>query len=337
MTSIHYFPRYSQPENFVTNNTLLLLSRLHEFNRFKFGKLLSMLCSDNDVDVPDIGMQFRQQVRTSSSVVDGYISQQSFYLAVETKLGETFGVGQLKRHLSIFQEGREQQYLLLLSKSDTPLTSLQHTSLNHAVPKGVAILQSSFETLIRYAKDCLSDFDEEMAALVLDFEAFCSSEKLLPTDAYTMFVPPCGRSFKENIKHQLYYCPSTWSRRKARFLGIYAGKEVRAVGEIIKIVTCNILHDQTVDVLEIEGPELSEEERARIVSVVKDAKTNNGWDISINTKFFLCSKMESTSFKKQSPGGIMGHRYFNLRLTLGSHLPERLIDLADQLKSVKWE
>lgn len=189
-------------------------------------------------------MQFRQKIGTSASELDGYLSQRNFYLAVETKLGETFGIGQLKRHLSIFQEGRDQQYLLLLRKSDTPLNSTQRSSLDYALPKGVAILQTLFETLIRYAKECLSEFDEEMAALVLDFEAFCSSENLLSNDKYTMFLPPCGCSFAENIKYKLYYCPSSWGRREAKYLGICARKKVRAVGEVVKIVNCNILNGQ---------------------------------------------------------------------------------------------
>ena len=340
MTSVHYFPRYSQPENFVTNNSLLLLSRLYEFNRFKFGKLLSMLCSDNDVEPPDIGLQFSQQIGTSASVVDGYISQRSFYLAVETKLGVTFGLNQLKRHLSIFREGRDQQYLLLLSRSDSPLSVAQRTLLDEALPKGVEILQTSFETLIRYAKDCLSEFDQEMIALVFDFEAFCSSSNLLSTDQHTMFVPPCGRSYKENIKYKLYYCPASWSRRKAKYLGIYAKKAVRAIGEITKIVTCNVnLEDKTLEVLEIEGEgdPLTTEERSRILGAAQEASASHGWDLSTNAKFFLCDNMELSKFRKQSSGGIMGHRYFDLRSVLSSPLPDSLHELAKRLESKDWE
>lgn len=296
MTSVHYFPRYSQLENFVTNNCLLLLSRLYEFNRFKFSKVLNMLCADNDAELPEIGMQFQQQIATSASVVDAYISQSSFYLAVETKLGDSFGVGQLKRHLNIFKEGRKQQYLLLLSKSDNPLTYAQRRALDAVLPDDVSLLQVSFETLIGYAKECLSEYDEEMMALVLDFEDFCSSANLLATDKYTMFVPPCGRSWKENIKYRLYYCPSSWSRRKARYLGIYAKKEVCAIGEISKIVSCDIVNDQ-VQVL--QGPQLTDEECARIIGVAHDAQKNNGWNLSANTQFFLCSEMEPTNFRRR--------------------------------------
>lgn len=338
MTSIHYFPRYSQRENFVTNNSLLLLSRLYEFNRFKFAKLLGFLCAESEVEAPDIGLQFSQQIGTAASIVDGYISQRSFYVAVETKLGETFHIDQLKRHLSIFRDGREQQYLLLLSKSESPLTSAQQKALNEALPKGVDVLQASFETLINYVKTCLSEFDEEMLALVLDFEAFCSSLNLLSTDRHTIFIPPCSRSYKENIKYRLYYCPSTWSRRKAKYLGIYANRAVRAIGEIKTIVACNVdPQAQTVDVLESEGDALTTDGIQRILGVAEEAFKNNGWDLTTNTKFYLCSDMAPTDFKKSTSGGIMGHRYLDLKDVLKHDLPNDLPELASQLRSRAWK
>ncbi len=46
MSSVHYFQRYSQLENFVTNNTLLLLSRLYNEPPFKFKMLLNEIAYD---------------------------------------------------------------------------------------------------------------------------------------------------------------------------------------------------------------------------------------------------------------------------------------------------
>ena len=43
MADVHYFPRYTQRENFVTNNTLLLFQRLYDYNLRKFGKFLMEL------------------------------------------------------------------------------------------------------------------------------------------------------------------------------------------------------------------------------------------------------------------------------------------------------
>jgi hypothetical protein len=40
MKNVYYFQRYSQRENWATNNTLLLLSRLYQFNRLKFQRAI---------------------------------------------------------------------------------------------------------------------------------------------------------------------------------------------------------------------------------------------------------------------------------------------------------
>lgn len=54
-----------------------------------------------------------------------------------------------------------------------------------------------------------------MHALVTDYEDFCSDEDLLPVDKWTMFVPPTGLSHEINVAQRLYFCPASWSRRKA--------------------------------------------------------------------------------------------------------------------------
>lgn len=338
MTSIHYFPRYSQPENFVTNNSLLLLSRLYEFSRFKFERLLGLVCAANDVDPPDIGLHFSQQIGTTASVVDGYVSQRGLHLAVETKLGENFSLGQLKRHMKIFREGRDQQFLLLLGTTENPLSELQKREMELALPKGVTMLCTSFEALIRLGKECLSDFDEEMHALFTDFESFCSGEKLLSTDQHTLFVPPCGISYEENLSCQLYYCPATWGRRKARYLGIYAKKAVRAIGIVNKVVECNVdLANKKLDILSLNGAELSQSEMARILKATQAVAERGTWDLTTGNKFYLCEQMELTHFEKTSSGGIMGHRYFDLKKILGGPVPADLGKLAAGLGEKQWE
>lgn len=51
MASIHYFPRYSQKENMVTNNTLLLFSRLYNNSPYKFKLFMNNLLEDSEVEI----------------------------------------------------------------------------------------------------------------------------------------------------------------------------------------------------------------------------------------------------------------------------------------------
>ena len=73
MTQIHYFPRCSHRENFETNNTLLLLRQLYNFNRFRFQKFLEKLLPQAITEAGsafELGLQIKQQVGTGASIVE---------------------------------------------------------------------------------------------------------------------------------------------------------------------------------------------------------------------------------------------------------------------------
>ncbi len=74
MSKVHYFQRYVQRENVVTNNTMLLFSRLYHHSPLKFKKFLESLI---EFEV-EVGVNFSQQERNLSSTPDGIIAQESF-------------------------------------------------------------------------------------------------------------------------------------------------------------------------------------------------------------------------------------------------------------------
>lgn len=337
MAEIHYFPRYSQPENVVTNNTLLLFLRLYDHSRFKFEKFLSALCGDQEVGLPVPGLQFRQQVGTGKSVVDGYIAQDSLRIAIETKLSRQFDLSQLERHLAVFTD--ETSKLLILLSPTREAVSAEELALvrSKAALRGVSVVPAAFEDVAREALACLSEHDEEMLALANDYASFCSETKLLPRDACILFAPGCGRSFEDNLKYRLYYCPAAWSRREAAYLGIYANRAVRAIGRIAKVVACEVDADSGT-VTELPGAgSLSPDERHRILAASQSALANNGWDLGRTPhKFYLCDRLEPTEFRKESPGGMRGHRYFDLEEILGGAIPESVGELAQLLRRPVW-
>ena len=267
MTQISYFPRYSQKENIVTNNTLLLMSRLYDYNRLKFGKFLAELGDEASGIAENLHLQFTQQKGTGASVVDGFIAQESMKIVIETKLEDSdFSLDQLRRHSSAF-DGENHRMLVLLSPGPTGSSQDVLKDIRKEIPE-IPTLHTTFERVLVAAKECLLSHDEEMLAVLADFEAFCSNENLLPRDKFTMFTPPCGQSFDYNVKYNLYYCPRAWNRRASRFLGIYAEKSVRRIGRITKIVACKIdIEKGTVvpdEVVPDEGG-IVEKERQRIL------------------------------------------------------------------------
>jgi hypothetical protein len=334
MTDIHYFPRYSQKENFVTNNTFLLFLRLYQYNRWKFQAFMERLCAEEpDVQISTSWLHFQQQKGTGKSVLDGFISQDSIKIAVETKLGDSFDLAQLENHLAVF---KDEQHKLLILLSPTAIPAASIASIRQlATVRNIQVLHTSFEDIVRKAKDCLSKHDEEMEALIEDYESFCSESNLLPEDKYLLFVPPCGVSFEDNLQFALYYCDVTWSRRKAKYLGIYANRAVRAIGQIAKVVACDVDLLGSKVLVKDGDTALSAEEGERILGATRNAR-GHGWDLSKGDKFFLCDEFVETDFSKTSPGGIMGHRYFDLRQIVGPNVPNNATELAALLRGRTW-
>jgi hypothetical protein len=334
MTDIHYFPRYSQRENFVTNNTLLLFLRLYQFNRWKFQTFMEKLCADEPgVQISTSWLHFQQQKGTGKSVLDGFISQDSIKIAVETKLVDYFDPAQLENHLAVF-ENEQHKLLIMLSPGEIPDSAIASIRAS-AIARNIQVIHTSFEDIVRIAKECLSGHDEEMQALIDDYESFCSESDLLPKDKYLLFVPPCGVSFEDNLQFALYYCDVTWNRRKARYLGIYAERAVRAIGRIAKVVACDV--DLSANKVAVKDGDitLTAGEEQRVLGATKNAQ-KHGWDLSKGDKFYLCDELAETDFRKVSSGGIMGHRYFDLRQIVGPNVPNNATALATLLRGRVW-
>ena len=324
MTQVTYFPRYVQKENHVTNNTLLLLRHLYEFNRLKFADFLGELGDDASDIAERLGLQFKQQQPTGSSVADGFITQESIEVVIESKLnGNAFNKDQLRHHLSVFGQplGSRGQLLMLLSPDDPVVDTTD-------LP--VPVICTTFQQILTAARTCLPEHDEEMIAVIDDFEQFCSDARLLPRDRFTMIVPPCGRSFEYNRRHHLYFCPERRFVRKVAFLGIYAKKSVRLIGQIEKVVTCTRID---VDREEVESdPCVTDDEKKRILGATRDSN----WDLN-NHRFYLCGEMPETDFQKTSKGGLLKHRYFDLCVVLDvKDLPD-INEISRKLRYKTWK
>jgi hypothetical protein len=176
---------------------LLLLHRLYNYNRFRFEKFLSKLLREAATEAGgalELGLQIRQQVGTGTSIVDGYLYQDSLRIAIEAKRGaDSFRFDQLNRHLSGFTQSSG-GFLILLSPERAQIENSDWANIAaEAYAKNVILVPVTFEDVITAARECLNDYDEEMHALLSDYEDFCSDEELLPVDRWTLFVPPCGR------------------------------------------------------------------------------------------------------------------------------------------------
>src|SRR5690349_3260672 len=95
MSRVSYFQRFSQKENHVTNNTLLILRHIYRAAPHKIASLFNALLEE-DVS---IGLAFQQQMRGTHSVPDALITQTALSVFVEAKRGDDLDGDQLLRHL----------------------------------------------------------------------------------------------------------------------------------------------------------------------------------------------------------------------------------------------
>jgi hypothetical protein len=178
-----------------------------------------------------------------------------------------------------------------------------------------------------------------MLALVDDYESFCSGEGLLPRDQYTIYTVPCRLSLVGNMQYHLYYCPVERTVRKAKYLGVYANRSIRAIGQTPKIIACNVNLDEGSVAVVDEITRLTREEQERILGACAEARTRD-WDVATGYKFFLCDPLEETDFRKSTPGVIMGPQYVDLKddvvPPIAGPLPADIHELARLLRHHKW-
>lgn len=336
MSDVHYFQRYSQKENVVTNSTLLLLSRLHSYSHSRFKDFLNEVLHDAAIEV---GVAFKQQTRTKrGGTPDGLLCQASFKIVLETKLHSDFNLTQLKRHLDAFNR-EETQILLLLSptepSADFKLKLGAHIrEFNSEKNTMVSFVCTTFEQLIESYESILLDQDYEMRELLEDYRLYCEGKHLLPETDHTMRAVACGWTEAENLGLDIYYDPVDRSCRKHKYIGVCVQKCIVGIGEIENVIDADLI-DGTLQVRKQLNP-ISQDQQDRIVSVIALAKKNNGWDISMNHKFYLVKKFHETEYRKMTKGGLRGMQYFDLRRVLKEESLPDTKRIAEILKSCEW-
>jgi len=339
MSSLHYFQRYSQKENVVTNNTLLLFSRLYAHSTLHFETFLANLM---ETDAPEVGVRFTQQEAGSKkSVPDGLLEQTSFKVVIETKLHSKPEQKQLVRHLESFGSEHRQVLLVLTPTQPSPnfRERLATAVRDYNDERGLRIAPvcTTFRQVIHSYRDALAAHDYEMHDVLTDYEDFCATfdkGQLLPREDYTMRAVPCGKTLEDNRDFGVYYQPVDRSYRDHKYIGIYKEKRVQYVGEIESIVVA----DLTEDGLRAAGQDspLTSEQRDRIEKVALRAREQHGWDITSGHRFFLVKEFYPTNFHKGSPGGMMAHRYFDLGEVLDTERLPSIEEIAELLSGKTW-
>lgn len=343
MSRIHYFQRYSQKENVVTNNTLLLLSRLYNHNTAQFEDFLNALSGDDNLSF-EVGMQFAQQQgnKSKSSVPDGVMAQKSCKVIIETKLHNDYRKKQLLNHLDSFSN--EDTQVLLMIDPRMPANSFMEplikdvTSFNVKEGKRITCLAVTFGDILEKFDSVLFDHDLELKDILEDYRSFCDSMNLLPRDELMMRAIVTGQSFAENMTHNVYYAPSDRGFRSHAYLGLYKNKSVRGVGKITNIIDAE--YDKSSKIFNVlnykKGRAITLDEQERVIAIMESAEKGRGWNIYTDHSFFIVDKFEKTNFEKSTKYPIQQSKYFDLGLILNSEKLPNDEDIAKSLQGKTW-
>lgn len=296
MSKLHYFQRYDSKENWVTNSTLLLLSRLYHYNRLKFERVLNSILADSNLSL-NIGVNFTQQQWGQSSVVDGVIFQDSFKVVIETKLYDNFSTDQLIRHLDAFNDGYSQRILLALSKNkvESNIKDEIMKTLKKEEYKDIKFASTTYEDIFQIISDNLSDYDLEMKDILADYVSLCKENGLTNIENRTLLAFTASQSLTENFKYRIYYDPVTRNHSYPfKFIGLYADKTIVAAGKLNKIVYCDWDNGKLVATNGDDLTRLNEEEYNRIKETIENT---DYYDLESGNKFFLVDNFYETNFE----------------------------------------
>ncbi len=343
MSTIHYFPRYSQKENMVTNNTLLLFSRLYNHSPDMFRLFINEMLEESEIEL-DTTVLFKQQEKTlSGTIPDGFIEQESFKVVIETKLYGQEPIKQLKGHLDAF-DNEDKQIVLLINKE--PISKEYYIKIMDAIEDynnknnlSIDFASTTFKKICRAFEGVKNEYDFEMTELVNDYEAFCNETGLIDNTDTKIRVVLTGKTFEQNKKYNIYYQKRDRGYQNSKYLGLYKKKAVRAVGEITSVIDADINSD-TVKNLEVVQGTVTEEMKKNIAIVTIEAKDKYGYELNKNHRFFFVKEYHDTEYKKRSKGGLMGTRYIDLEDLEDEEESSKemsVSDIAELLKDKVWD
>lgn len=313
---IHYFQRYHLKENVDTSNTMLMLSRLYNYNADKFFSMMNSLILGED---ETLEITFDLQVAGDESVPDAVISQKSFKIVVETKLYNQFCKDQLIRHLGQFSN---EEIKVLLTLDPKPMrkelldefaTDLKAYNTEHAehLHSPIKHVNLTFEQLLNAMEDIVDERDTEIVSVLDDFKKYCFDEGLIPDSYKWMRAIVAGTTIQDNIEMNLYYDEASRGYSEHGYIGLYSGKSIRAVGKLIKVIVASYENGNLVYKIEV-GDQATDDEINRIKEAIERAKSY-GYNLSdIPHKYFLVDHFYAIDFRKTSKNPIQKSKYFNL-------------------------
>ena len=335
MAILNQFQQYSQGENTVTNNVLLMLSNLYRINPKYYEEFVKGIIEDDKYEVAPI---FEQQIgNRGNGIIDGCIQIKASKVIIETKLHSLEWIEKLIKYSNSFNE-HEQKILLHLSSrryAESEIKNIEDKLKERKELDGIKFNSVTYQDLVDQLKELANNYNYEqyLQRLNEDFENYCLGMGLMPKNN-RLRVMACGQSYDLNIKHNFYFDLASRGYSDFKFLGIYKWKAVRNIGIIENVIEAD--WDETTGlIIKNQENNVTKEQSERLEIAIKES-VGEGWEIAKGHRFFLLKDLMETNFEKKSKGGLLRVRYFNIEEILGK-VPEDIKMIAEQLKEKNWE
>lgn len=191
----------------------------------------------------------------------------------------------------------------------------------------------TYEELITSIRRTLRVNQDDLLAVLDDYENLCREENLLDTEKYTMAGFSCKSSFKQNLAYNLYYDPASRNHHQSfHYIGLYDEKAIKAVGEIRAVVVCDLKDDKlwTTNGLLTDLP-------ADDIDLIKKVINETPYyDLKTGMRFYLVDNFTKTHFAKTSFSSLRGKQYFNLREFTGFKTGASGEQVASLLDDKTW-
>ena len=338
MAFINPFQIYSKGENTITNNILLLLSNLYRINPKIYELFINSILPEN-INYEVIPVFTQQKSQKEGGIIDGHIQTKATKIIIETKIA---GLDNTKKLINYCKNENLSETNILIHISDSTFDEAAIKSINQRTGiYNFNFVSITFSELISSLQEIADEypFNEELYRLSKDFYYYCSSMNLIKN---VFRIVPCNKSFELNKKYRLYFQPESRGYSNHQFTGIYTAKEVKYIGKVNKVFLAELTKEGKLITEKISGNgEITSEEENRIISTIKEFPEIYGYgDISKGHIFFLFDDNDfcPTEFKKTSKYGLLGSRFFDLKLDLEIENVERLstLEIAEKLNDITW-
>lgn len=311
MSDISYFQKYSQRENHITNNSLLMMRHLYRNSPTRMESFIKSVLDDDQIE---IGLTFQQQIRASNSIPDALISQSALNIFIEAKADGLLYLDQIQRHVdSITAQNIEKESCIILGltkrlPADKDLTDIR----NACKTNGIKFTAVTYSELIANLYALCPEYETDLYEIVQDYESFLHSVDMID-NPFQMVVFPCGTSWNENIEYGIYYEQGTKpSKANSPFIGIYRDKKITHIGKIKGSAICSLKNGNLIiQGAKPESGSLDEKDLATIQEVIEKTPY---YDLGKSSeRYYLIEDLQEVNLIKTSSGGLRGHRYFDLQ------------------------